>query len=243
MKKFSILIALVALAGCKRAESASKGLLLSGNIEGLKKGTVTIRRTDGGKLVTLDSAMVNGDAHFNFDLDVKSSEMLVMVLDRGVSANIDNSLTFFADPGKMTIDTDLDHFYAKARITGSVNNDLYEEYKKVRSRYTDQQLELSVAKFNAMRENKPFDEKANEDKIERLVKSRYLYAINFAVNHRDHEVAPYIALSDIADANLKYLDIIQKSLTPKVAGSRYGKMLASLIAERRKQEAATVATK
>jgi hypothetical protein len=239
MKK-TLLLALLALAGCKRNEQPSKGLVLTGNIDGLKKGTILIKRTDGDKLVTLDSAVANGDAHFTFNLDVKAPEMLLMVLDRGVSANIDDNLMFFADPGRMTIETDLDHFYAKAKITGSINNDLYEEYKKVRSRYTDQQLELSVAKFNA---DKPFDEKANEGKIDRLVKSRYLYAINFAVNHRDHEVAPYIALSDIADANLKYLDLIRRSLTPKVANSRYGKMLASLIEERRKQETAAVATK
>jgi hypothetical protein len=56
-----------------------------------------------------------------------------------------------------------------------------------------------------------------------VIKRKYLYATNFAINNKDHEVAPYIALAEIYDINLKFLDTIQKSMTPKVAQSLYGK--------------------
>jgi len=46
-------------------------------------------------------------------------------------------------------------------------------------------------------------------------------------------VAPYIALAEIYDINLKYLDTIQKSLSPKVAQSKYGIKLKELIKERK----------
>ena len=70
-----------------------------------------------------------------------------------------------------------------------------------------------------------------------LLKRKYLYTTNFAVNNGDHEVAPYVALADIYDINLKYLDTIQKSMSPKVSKSLYGKKLNEFYATRKKQEA------
>lgn len=67
-------------------------------------------------------------------------------------------------------------------------------------------------------------------------KRRYLFATNFAINNKEYEVAPYIALSDIYDINIKYLDTIQKSMSPKVAQSLYGKKLTEYIAKIKKQQ-------
>lgn len=69
-----------------------------------------------------------------------------------------------------------------------------------------------------------------------ILKRKYLYTTNFAVNHADYEVAPYVALAEIYDINLKFLDTIQKSMTPKVSKSLYGKKLNNFIAERKKEE-------
>ena len=71
---------------------------------------------------------------------------------------------------------------------------------------------------------------------EKLIKRKYLYSINFALNQKEYEVSPYIALSEIHDAQLKYLDTIHNSMSPKVAKSKYGKMLTKYIDERRKEE-------
>ena len=57
------------------------------------------------------------------------------------------------------------------------------------------------------------------------VKRGYLYAINFALNNADSYVAPYIAVKEVADANIKYLDSINNSLSPEVAKSKYGQEL------------------
>lgn len=231
------LCALLLLCACSKKESG-KNLQITGNIHGLKKGTLYIKKIRDTAFVTIDSIVVNGDSKFESDMDLASPEMFYLFLDRGVSSNMDNSLMFFAEPGKINIDTNLDVFYAKAKITGSKNNDLYEEYKKVNSRYRDQQLELSLTKFNAMKEHKAFSEEENQKKMDAVLKMKYLYAINFAINHKDYEVAPYIALAEINDANIKFLDTIQKSLTPKVSRSRYGQMLAKYITGRKQDEAA-----
>ena len=49
------------------------------------------------------------------------------------------------------------------------------------------------------------------------------------MNHKDSEVSPYLALTQIYDANVKWLDTINNSLTPKVKASKYGKELQRFI--------------
>jgi hypothetical protein len=49
-------------------------------------------------------------------------------------------------------------------------------------------------------------------------------------------VSPYIALSEIYDAQIKYLDTIHHSMSPKVAQSKYGKLLTEFIEKRKKEE-------
>jgi hypothetical protein len=86
-------------------------------------------------------------------------------------------------------------------------------------------------------QNKAFTQADSIAKEQDLVtKRRYLYAVNFALNNKEYEVAPFIALSEIPDVNLKYLDTIQKMMTPKVAKSMYGKKLKDFYKERRKVE-------
>ena len=67
-----------------------------------------------------------------------------------------------------------------------------------------------------------------------ITKRRYLFTTNFVITNNDYEVAPYIVLTDIADINLKFLDTIQKSMTPKVLSSKYGKELTKYYGERKK---------
>ncbi len=162
--------------------------------------------------------------------------MLYLFLDRGTSNTLDNRLSFFAEPGKINIDTDLDYFYAEAKITGSKNQELYDEYKKISSRFNEQQLDLTEEKFNAQIKNNNSFISRKPRKTNAILKRKYLYAINFAVNNKEYEVAPYIALSEISDAATKYLDTIQKSMSPRVAQSKYGKMLTTYLTERKKQE-------
>ena len=57
----------------------------------------------------------------------------------------------------------------------------------------------------------------------------YAFAINFALNNKSSFIAPYIALKEIPDANVKYLDSIYSVLSSEVAASKYGKELATLL--------------
>ena len=112
----------------------------------------------------------------------------------------------------------------------------YEEYKKIVSRFNDQNLSLTELKFKSY-VSKNLKRLDSIELIQNdITKKRYLFTTNFAITNNDYEVAPFVVLSDISDINLKFLDTIQKSMSPKVADSKYGKMLTKFIEERRKDE-------
>ena len=237
---FSILI-LVCFASsltyvsCTEKKS-SKNFVLNGNIKGLKNGTLYIQRVKDTALVVIDTIKISGDSHFTSEFDLQTPEMLYLFLDRGVSNSLDNNIPFFAEKGKMTIETSLDFFTADAKIIGSKNQELYDKYKKVVSRYVDRDLDLFEKRFKALKANNIEEVNKIEQQQKGILKSKYLYAINFAVNNGEYEVAPYVALAEIYDINLKFMDTIQKSMTPKVAKSLYGKKLNDFIAARKKEE-------
>lgn len=221
-------VALVLIVSCNKKESKGN-LHITGNIKGLKEGTLYIQKIIDTALVAIDTIKINGNSHFESNIDLKSPEMLYLFLDRGVSNSLDNNIMFFAEPGVINIETNLDAFLSAAKITGSKNQELYEEYKKTTSRYKDENLTLIEAKFKAIkRQNlKAID---SLSKLQDLnLKRKYLYAVNFAMNNKDHEIAPYIALAEVYDINIKYLDTIQNAMTPKIAESLYGKKLIEYI--------------
>lgn len=236
MKKSIIaFVAIALLASCSKKESADN-LHITGNIKGLKKGTLYIQRIVDTSLVAIDSIKIDGSSDFERDIKLESPEMLYLFLDRGVTNSLDNNILFFAEPGNINIETNLDNFIYGAKITGSKNQELYEEYKKINSRFNDENLDMVASRFKAIKRQ---DQKAIDSidtKQQSNIKRKYLYATNFAINHKDYEIAPYIALAEIYDINIKFLDTIQKSMTPKVAKSLYGKKLTKYVAEIKKQE-------
>ncbi len=236
MKKTIIAFAAIALLASCNDKDSKTNLHITGNIKGLKKGTLYIQRVVDTSLVALDTILIDGSSKFQSDLELKSPEMLYLFLDRGVSNSLDNNILFFAEPGDINIETSLDSYIGDAKITGSKNQDLYEEYKKINSRFKDENLTLIEQRFKAIKsENQKAIDSINL-KQETNTKRKYLYATNFAINNRNYEVSPYIALSDIYDINIKFLDTIQKSMSPKVAKSLYGKKLTQYVTDIKNQK-------
>ena len=234
-KSIVLVLSTLFLFSCAEKKS-DKNFVLTGNIKGLKEGKLYIQRMKDTTLVVIDSIIISGDSNFKSEFDIQSPEMLYLFLDRGVSNSLDNNIPFFAEQGKMNIETSLDFFTADAKITGSKNHELYEEYKKVMSKFVDKDLELIQKKVMAYKENKTDEIAKIEEEQNGILKRKYLYSTNFAVNNGDHEVSPYVALAEIYDINLKYLDTIHKTMTPKVAKSLYGKKLTEYYNERKKSE-------
>jgi hypothetical protein len=236
MKKILIVgISLITLIACNKNEEGSN-LHLTGNIEGLSQGKIYIQKIQDNAFIVLDSIEIKGDSNFEVTIPLEEPEMLFLILDRGQTNSIDNTLPFFAEKGKMNITSKLKTFYTAAKIKGSKNQQLFEEFNSFKSKFNDENLVLTEKRIkNQMTKNV-----SNADSIntafDKLKIRKYRYTANFASTHGEYEIAPYLAISEIADINIPYLDTIQKHLTPNVAKSKYGKMLDEHIKARKASE-------
>lgn len=234
MRKIALLlIVLITIAACSEKES---NLSVTGEVKGLKKGKLYLQKIEDTILVNVDSMIVDGDAKFNLEAYIESPQIMYLYLEKVDNNQYDDRINFFADKGQVNITTNLEKFETEAKIVGSANQEKLTEYRKMMSRFNDQNLELIKESFDA--EKARDEEKLLEvdKKYDRLLKRKYLYTVNFAINNKDLEIAPYLALSEVFDANIKYLDTIYTSLSPEVKKSKYGRELKDYLEERRKEE-------
>lgn len=229
----SLTTALVLMSCAEK--NADANTHIAGTIKGFSSGMVYLQQMNDSTLVTIDSVQMKSDSKFKFDFNLDSPQLMYLELNRGTTKSIDNNLPLFVEPGSITVDSDLEHFYANAKITGSKNHQLFEEFQKINTKYKGELLDISKEKFDAVRFNRLHDVDSIDNKFDQKLKRKYLYAINFALTNKEYEVAPYVALAELSDANIKYLDSISKSVSPKVAESRYGKLLTELIKARKSE--------
>lgn len=223
----------MSITACSDKEN---NLFIKGHIKGLKKGTIYLQKIEDTLLVNVDSVMIDGDANFELGDYIESPQIMYLFLDKVDNTVYNDRIDFFAEAGEVTINTTLKNFEVDAKVVGSTNQEKLMDYKKMMGRFNDKNLELIQKNFEAQRdENEELILSTNQD-FDRLLKRRYLFTVNYAVNNKDLEIAPYLALSEVFDANIKYLDTIYSSLTPEVKKSKYGKDLKSFLKERRKNE-------
>ena len=95
-------------------------------------------------------------------------------------------------------------------------------------------MRIIKSNFEAKKQNDTAVLIKNNTDYQNLVKRKYLYTVNFAISNADLEVAPYVTMNEIFDANIKYLDTIAMSLSPKIQESLYGKQLTTYIKDRKR---------
>jgi len=235
MKSIYIILCLALLFfACAKKEEINT--TVTGNIKGLKKGVLYLEKIEDSLMTTIDSLVMNGVEDFSFSMNLQSPEMLYLFLRKTDGLPIEDGIAFFAEPGAIVINTTLKNFEGNAQINGSKNHDKFADYQKLMQRYNDKNLELFAENFQADKEGNEAKKIEINKNYEALIKSKYMATINFAINHNEYEVAPYLALSEIYDANIKYLDTIFNKLTPNVKESIYGKQLEKYIKERRSLE-------
>jgi hypothetical protein len=211
-------------------------MFVNGNVKGLKKGTLYLQHVPDSSLVTIDSLEVNGDGSFSFKTELKSPEIFYLYLNKKDNNDINDRIDFFGEPGNITINTNWNTFDANANIEGSATHKKLEEYRKTMTRFNKRSLEIMQGTMNR---EVPLD--TNQlDSIQKLsdknIQKGYAFALNFALNNKDSYIAPFIALTEVSDANIKYLDSINNSLTPEVAESKYGKALQNFLELRKKNK-------
>tara|TARA_R110001583_G_scaffold52953_4_gene163887 strand:+ start:11743 stop:12450 length:708 start_codon:yes stop_codon:yes gene_type:complete len=235
MKKF-LFFGLIAIFMTSCKEDTTKTMFLTGNVKGLKKGTLYLQHVPDSTLVTIDSLEVNGDGSFSFKTELESPEIFYLYLNKKDYNDVNDRIIFFGEPGNITINTSWNTFDTNAKIEGSATNLKLEEYRKIMTRFNKRSLEIVQETANS---EVPLDS-AQLDSIQKLseknIQKGYAFALNFAMNNKDSYIAPYIALTEVSDANLKYLDSINNSLSPEVAASKYGKALQNFLDQRKKNQ-------
>ena len=230
MKKISFVLSIVCLLSCSKKQH---DLTVKVSIIDLKKGTVYLQKAQDTSFITVDSLVISGTSEFELYSDLESPEVFFLQLDK--NNDDESNIVFFADKGITEINTTLKNFVIDAKINGSEQQKTLEEYLRVMTRFNDRNLELIKENYEAQKEQDTAKMNANRKAFDNLVKSKYLYTVNFAVTNNDSEVSPYLALTEIYDANIKWLDTINKSLTPRIKDSKYGKGLDLFIKKRQEE--------
>lgn len=236
MKDFLFLFTILLLSVSCGDDNNENTMIVAGNVKGLKKGTLYLQNIPDSTLVTIDSLVVDGDGSFSFKTDIESPEIFYLYLNKKDNNDINDRITFFGEPGQININTSWNTFDINAKVEGSETQKKLEEYRKVMSRFNSKNLEFM--QYAANSEN-PLDS-LQMDSIQRLsdknIQRGYAFALNFALNNKNSHVAPYIAITEVADANIKYLDSIYSSLIPEVANAKYGVALRDHLENLKKEE-------
>ena len=228
MKKAIVLIIVLLTIACGGKEA---DLTVTGTIKGLKKGTVYLQALRDTTLVMLDSMEMNGEVPFELKSELEEPEVLFLMLDK--NSKEDERIAFFADKGLTEINTTLKTYSVSPEINGSSQQEKLAEFKAMISKFNNRNLELIKERFETQQSGDTAAINAKTAEAESLLKRKYLFAINFVMNNKDSEIAPYIALTEVFDANITYLDTIYRSLPKDIAGSLYGNQLEKYIEERR----------
>lgn len=224
------LISLAILTSCGTKDTENT-MTVTGKVKGLKKGTLYLQHIPDTSLVVIDSLKIEGDGNFTFKTELESPEIFYLYLNKKDNNDINDRITFFGEPGTITINTNWNTFDTKAKIEGSESHKKLEEYRKVMSRFNTTNLEIMRAVYDPETPKDSLTQDSIQKASDRNLRRGYLFALNFALNNKESHIAPYIALKEVPDANKIYLDSINNSLSPEVANGKYGRALQEYLEE------------
>ena len=232
MKQPKIIFLFVAIfATLSSCSDTPKDMLVNISVKGLKKGTVYLQKIEDSLIVNVDSIFVNTETPFSLEANIESPELFYLFLDRKSNNPNDDRILFFGEKGTITIETSLENYFLGAKITGSASQDILNEYQAMKKQFQNKRLELFQTYFEAEKANNKDTLVILSKASQNLEKRQLLYTNNYAISNADSEVAPYLAITDFPASATSFLDTLQKSLSPKVKASKYGKMLEEYLSE------------
>ena len=231
MKKIiTICIASFTIFACSKKEG---NMIVEGQIKGLKKGTLYLQKMNDTVLVSVDSVKLLVTDTFRLSDQVDSPVMYYLTFDGNTT---DKRILFFGEEGIITINDHVEKFGINPKISGSKNQEVMDKFNDINKQFQSERLEFIKKDFEAKKSGNEALIQKVEDDYKRLVKRRVLYTTNFAIKNSDFEAAPYIAITEMYDATIQMLDTVNKSLTPKVKKSMYGKSLQNYLTQIKKSE-------
>lgn len=222
MNKYLIIIVVVFLVfSCN---SKQGNMSVHGKIINFQKGKVYLEKMKDTLLVKVDSVLLDGKNTFTLSDNVESPQIYYLSI-----SDSDKYVPFFGEKGEISIISNLKTFGFKPVIKGSKNQKVYDDFKKMNTKFNNKRLDLIKERFDFMVKKDSTSAKNIDAKLKSLERRKYLYTINFATKNANYEVAPYLVLSEIPNANPKLLDTIKKAMSPKVRESLYGKKLIAFL--------------
>ncbi len=225
MNKYIIIVVLTFFVfSCNSKHGNMK---VHGKITNFQKGKVYLEKMKDTVLVKVDSVLLDGKNTFTLSDDVDSPQVYYISISKS-----NKYLQFFGEKGEISVISNLKTFGYNSIIKGSKNQKVYDEFKKMNKKFNNKRLDLIKERFDFIVKKDTVSAKKIDAKLKNLERRKYLYTINFATKNAAYEVAPYLVLTEISNANPKLLDTIKKAMTPKVKKSLYGKKLIAFLEEK-----------
>ena len=225
MKRFLKYFLLLFFVKC--SNDLDKNLNISGSIKGLRKGKLYLQKyINDSILIDIDSLKIDGVENFEFNDSLDQAQFYFLTLKKDETDTTMNKIPFFAERGEIKINTRLNTFLSSARIEGSDNQILWEEYLTVIRKFNNQNIDLvkkyleKKGEFNTDKRNQLFERKSNL-----INRKKTLYSLNFAMNNSGKEISAYIGLYELNNVSKKYLDSLYSRLETKIKNSFYGNKL------------------
>jgi len=228
MKKALIIISTIIIMGCN---SNIDNMSVSGNVDGLMKGTLFLQSQKDSVVVNLDSMYMKGDGNFKLSTYINEPDIFYLYLDKQDGDSLNDIITFFGNKGDIQINTRLNTFDTSFEISGSENSDHLNEYNSIIRKYNMQNLDLLEIFYNAQIENNQKRIDSVNSELENLIRKKYLYTLNFSITNSANEISPYIAVSQIPDANIDLLRKVYDTLPERIKDSKYGKILKEITSD------------
>src|SRR6056300_621103 len=128
-------------------------MTVKGSIAGLRKGTLYLQKMQDTLLVSVDSTTVNGTPDFLFQTPIETDEVYYLYLNKEDGDSLNDRILFFGEKGEITINTLLKTFESSAKVTGSENQELLQEYRKLARQFDSKNLDYIKAYFEAAKDN------------------------------------------------------------------------------------------
>ena len=221
MKKLVVLALVLTATFC--SSPVKKNMMVNGKIDGLRKGMLYLQKMEDTLLISVDSVEIKGDDNFTLGDDIESPEFYFLSLDKDDGDSLTDKIPFFGEAGEIKINTLFRTFGSSAKIEGPDNQVLWEEYQSIMRKFNRKNLENYEA-FMDTEDGKTAEERADdlEKANNNLLKRKYVFALNFAMNNSEKEVAAYIGAYEVTGAIPLFLDSLYNKLSPAVKSSKYG---------------------
>ena len=204
-----------------------KNVTISGNIKGLRKGKLYLQKyINDTTLINIDSLKIEGVEDFEFSDSLSEAQFYFLTLKKDETDTTLQKIPFFAEKGKIKINTRLNTFLSSVKIEGSENQILWDEYLMIMRKFNNQNIQLVK---DYLEKKGEFDSKKRDVLFEKknglINRKKVLFSLNFAMNNIDKEISAYIGLYELNNISNKYLDSLYSKLNTDIKNSFYGKKL------------------